>query len=97
MSMASTPSRSQLGLSLLHALQTAGISIGSVCGGEMSCGVCHVYLFGPADGTLNERRIGETELLEFSEHFQPSRSRLACQVRVDGSLAGYSIDVAPDD
>lgn len=84
-----------VGETLLKALQMAGVPIGSVCGGTMSCGTCHVYLDGqmggPAGPTPNE--VG---LLEEHGDYRPGRSRLACQVIVTGSMADRLIEIAPE-
>lgn len=85
--------RLDVGKTLLAALQAAEVPIGSVCGGQMSCGTCHVYL--DADSAAAPEPE-ESDLLEDSPGYRPNRSRLACQVAVTGTLSGRLIQIAPD-
>lgn len=84
-----------VGGTLLAALQGAGVPIGSVCGGQMSCGTCHVYLE-QQDPTGTGVDPDETALLEDGPAHSPDRSRLACQVLVVPAMAGQTIEIAPD-
>jgi 2Fe-2S ferredoxin len=85
------------GTTLLTALQQAGITIGAVCGGGMACGTCHVYIVSGAAEEFTPAPEKEVELLEFSAHYRPGVSRLACQVELTMRLAHVNIEVAPDD
>jgi 2Fe-2S ferredoxin len=84
-----------VGETLLSALQSAGIPIESICGGQMSCGMCHVYLetnapdAPPAD-------TDEISFLEANPSYRQGRSRLACQVIVTTAMAGQRIEIVPD-
>jgi ferredoxin, 2Fe-2S len=81
------------GVSLLNALQANGVPIGAVCGGQMSCGTCHVYLEDVGSVTLDSDEI---DLLESTSVYRPGRSRLACQVKVTTALARQAIEIAPE-
>lgn len=83
--------------SLLQALQDADIAIGSVCGGSLLCGTCHVYVFPSGAEPMDTPRAGEIDLLELSSCYRPEYSRLACQVPLDARLRDCRIEVAPDD
>jgi len=88
------PTSLSTGKSLLSALQSANVPIGSVCGGQMSCGTCHVYLEGGAGVSgLNPQEMG---LLEAHPAYRAGHSRLACQVVVTAALAGTRIEISPD-
>jgi len=83
------------GRSLLSALQSSYIPIGSVCGGQMSCGTCHVYL--PAEAASGVTPDpDETELLEDGPGYRPGHSRLACQVIVTAAMDGMIVEIAPE-
>lgn len=84
-----------VGKSLLSALQSADVPIGSVCGGMMCCGTCHVYLEQPGAGAPGIDP-DEIALLEDNPTYRPGRSRLACQVTVTAALAGRTIVIAPE-
>jgi ferredoxin, 2Fe-2S len=84
-----------LGETLLAALQKAGVPVGSVCGGQMSCGTCHVYLEDHG-GTRDLPSEDERLLLEDHPDYRPGRSRLACQVLVTSVLKGQQVEIAPD-
>jgi len=85
------------GEAALSALHRHGIAIGSVCGGNMICGTCHIWLFGDAGSDCSPPAQEETELLKLSTHFKPQRSRLACQMRVPRGIRGLRLEVAPDE
>lgn len=83
-----------VGRTLLSALQSADVPIGSVCGGMMCCGTCHVYLEqSDADQEIDPDEIA---LLEDNPTYRPGRSRLACQVTVTPALMGRTIVIAPE-
>ena len=83
------------GQSLLGALQSSNIPIGSVCGGQRSCGTCHVYLpkAETSDAPIDP---DETALLEDVPGYRPGRSRLACQVKLTAAMNHMRIEIAPD-
>lgn len=81
------------GTSLFAAIQAAGESIASKCGGEAKCGACHVFVH---DGrkSLSKIQRGENEKLD-SLVGVGSKSRLACQAMlgeedVTVELLGFS-------
>ena len=80
---------------LMEVLRDAGLGIEAVCGGCCACATCHVFL---KDQALIEAR-GEDEeaLLSVSDHFDPARSRLSCQIRLTQAHDGLSVIVAPED
>ncbi len=53
------------------------------CGGEMSCGTCHVYV---ADELASVTRAASNDELDLLESFdnRTDRSRLGCQVKITG-------------
>lgn len=85
------------GLTLLKLLQDHDVEVAAVCGGSMSCGTCHVYLNEEMLASLPPRSAAEEELLEAGDHFEPARSRLACQVDVSCLKGGTTVTVAPDE
>ena len=85
------------GETLLSALHRHGITIGAVCGGNMICGTCHIWLFVKAGSNYPPAAQDEIELLKLSNCFEPERSRLACQMRIPRGIHGLRLEVAPDE
>ncbi len=85
------------GETLLSAMHRHGIAIGSVCGGNMICGTCHIWLNVEAGSDYPQPAQDETELLKLSNCFEPERSRLACQMRIPRGIHGLRLEVAPDE
>ena len=85
------------GEALLSALHRHGIEIGAVCGGNMICGTCHIWLSVKAASDYPPPAQDEIELLELSNSFEPARSRLACQMVIPRGIHGLRLEVAPDE
>jgi 2Fe-2S ferredoxin len=62
------------------------------CGGEMSCGTCHVYVQEPWATRLAPPGEEESAMLDVVEDPQPD-SRLGCQIPVTGELDGITVTV----
>ena len=65
------------------------------CGGNASCGTCHVFVrpeFMPVVGKPNEI---EEDLLEMGVDDRRETSRLSCQIKVSPEIDGLTVDVAP--
>jgi len=60
------------------------------CGGNMSCGTCHVYVDSAWAGKLSDKSEMEEELLEGVCDAQPN-SRLSCQIKVSDELEGLIV------
>ena len=85
------------GKSLMQLLRDSGFDeIQAVCGGCCSCATCHVYVSGPAAGTLPPMSEEEDELLSSSSH-RTDESRLSCQITVTEALSGLQIQIAAED
>lgn len=85
------------GNTLMQAITDAGVSdLLALCGGVCSCATCHVHVAPSFVDRLPPRSEDEQALLELSEHFCDT-SRLSCQIRLDDSLAGLQVTIAPAD
>lgn len=62
------------------------------CGGDMTCGTCHVYLVNVPPAYASEPGAAELDMLEVVLHPTPA-SRLACQLPVNGRIDGLSLRV----
>ena len=85
------------GGSLMQAIRDAAIDgLLAVCGGQLSCATCHVYVAGIDVGLLPTMSDEEDDLLEGSSH-RTEASRLSCQIPFDERLNGAVLTIAPLD
>lgn len=83
------------GESLMRAALHNDVSeIVGECGGEMSCGTCHVYIDDPRDG-IDPQSRDEQDLLDMVDS-ATERSRLACQISVRPALDGLHVRIADE-
>ena len=83
------------GRSLMLNIRKPG-QIQAICGGEASCGTCHVYVADDWLGRLPPIKPDEEIILAFSDWRRPN-SRLSCQIKVTDDLDGLEVTVAPED
>lgn len=62
------------------------------CGGDMTCGTCHVYLESTPEGYDAPRGADEEDMLEVVDA-PTDASRLACQLPVSESVEGLRLRV----
>ena len=75
------------------AANTSGIE--ADCGGLMTCATCHVYVREPFAAQLPAPEPDEIAMLEFTAAPRKSNSRLSCQIALQESLDGLTVDL-PD-
>ena len=63
------------------------------CGGEMSCGTCHVYVSQAWLTRVPRPSAEEVEMLEVVDDQRPE-SRLGCQITLTGEMDGIVVTVA---
>ena len=83
------------GRSLMLNIRKPG-QIQAICGGEASCGTCHVYVAEDWVERLPPIQPDEEIILAFSD-WRQANSRLSCQIRVTDELDGVAVTVAPED
>lgn len=62
------------------------------CGGEMSCGTCHVYIHSPWKERLRGASDDEMDLLAADDN-STEDSRLSCQIKMTSDLDGLELTV----
>ena len=79
------------GLSVMEgAVQNDIPGIDADCGGGMACATCHVYVKEDWFNKLQEKAIGEDDMLD--QAYEPnSSSRLSCQLTVSNELEGLVV------
>src|SRR5687767_15773390 len=84
------------GQSLMQAAVTANVAgIEADCGGLMTCGTCHVYVREPYASRLPLPLEDEDAMLDFTAALRRPNSRLSCQIALEESLDGLTVDL-PD-
>ena len=83
------------GRSLMLNIRKPG-QIQAICGGEASCGTCHVYVAEDWLDRLPPIAPDEEIILAFSD-WRQANSRLSCQIKVTDDLEGLAVTVAPED
>lgn len=63
------------------------------CGGELSCGTCHVYVEPEWAERIEPQSQEERELLEMMDDVTPE-SRLSCQIHLKPGCAGFRSRIA---
>ena len=82
------------GRSLMLNIRKPG-QIQAICGGEASCGTCHVYVADDWVDRLPPIQGEEETILAFSDWREPN-SRLSCQVAMTPALDGLVVEVPPE-
>jgi 2Fe-2S ferredoxin len=84
-------------LSVMEAIKRQGVDeLLALCGGQLSCATCHVYIEESYLDRLPDMTDCENDLLDCSDHRRPG-SRLACQIPCKADLAGCHVTIAPED
>lgn len=85
-----------VGDKLMEVLREHEWGVAAICGGMCSCGTCHVYLDQPWLDTFPAPDVDEEDLVDMLE-YGGSNSRLSCQLSLDESHDGLSLELAPDE
>ena len=84
------------GDSVMSAAVRSGIpGIIGECGGNASCGTCHVWVREPFLEVLPDIGDLEEDLLEMAVTDRRASSRLSCQLPVSPALDGLTVDIPP--
>ena len=87
----------QTGISVMENIRDLDDSVDAICGGLCSCATCHVHIDPKWMAKLPPRHDEEALLVSESEHFDPDRSRLSCQITLTEELDGLTLTVAPEE
>lgn len=80
------------GLSLMDGARSNNIpGIDGDCGGACACSTCHVYVDSDWFNRLPQMDDMEEDMLDFAHDPVPGRSRLTCQIKVDGDMEGLVV------
>jgi len=85
----------QAGDTLMEVLREAGYEeVAALCGGSCSCATCHVHIL-KSPGPLPAMDEVELELLELTDSYDETRSRLSCQIDLSASDDGLVVALLP--
>ena len=83
-----------MGLSLMEFLKACDYDIAATCGGMALCATCHVEVL-EGFNQLPQPSPDEESMLDTLPHIT-ARSRLSCQIKLDGSTPDLRIRIAGD-
>ena len=84
--------RGTIGDTLLRAAQAAGLPLEGTCEGQMACSTCHVVVDPEWFDRLEAASEEEEDMLDLAAGVRRT-SRLSCQIVLDETLDGLSVDV----
>lgn len=85
------------GLTVMDPLREIDDGCEALCGGMCSCATCHVFVDPEWFDKLPKCHSDELELLEGTENFRAGQSRLSCQIKVNDSIDGIKVTIAPEE
>jgi 2Fe-2S ferredoxin len=86
-----------IGLSVMEIIRDSGVdAMLALCGGACSCATCHVYVAPEYAEAVTPMSQDEDDLLAGSDNHN-ERSRLSCQIRMNETISGLHVTVAPED
>ena len=83
------------GWRLMELLRDYKMDVEGICGGQMDCASCHIYVDPDWVGRLPEPRDEEEVKLDELPSWEEN-SRLSCQIIWGEELDGLALTVAPD-
>jgi 2Fe-2S ferredoxin len=85
------------GESIMSAAVKNGVAgIIGECGGNASCGTCHVWVQDDFRALVGEPNDMEEDLLELGVSDRRENSRLSCQITCTPALDGLTVEVPPE-
>ncbi len=85
-----------VGNSVMEGAKHNGVpGIDADCGGNCSCGTCHVYIEPEWRERVGPRTEFEELTIQFSSDVDEESSRLGCQIRVTDALDGLVVRMPP--
>ena len=82
---------------LMEVLREYDWGVAAICGGMCSCATCHIFVDPDYFARLDPAQDDELELLEETETYRESESRLSCQIEFNDDLDGMKFTIAPEE
>ena len=81
-----------MSLNLMEVCKSYELPVEGTCGGMALCASCHVYVH--SDHNLDDASDDEEDMLD-QAFFVEDNSRLGCQIKMDDSIDGLKVELAP--
>jgi ferredoxin, 2Fe-2S len=81
---------------MLAATQNGVPGVVAECGGNVSCGTCHVWVAEDYVALVGGPGDLEEDLLDMAVSDRRAGSRLSCQVVMTDDLDGLTVEIPPD-
>jgi 2Fe-2S ferredoxin len=81
-----------MSLNLMEVCKSYELPVEGTCGGMALCASCHVYVH--SDHKLDDASDDEEDMLD-QAFFVEGNSRLGCQIKMDDSIDGLKVELAP--
>jgi ferredoxin-2, mitochondrial len=81
-----------MAMSLMEVCKSYELPVEGTCGGMALCASCHVYV--ESAHVLHDPSDDELNMLD-QAFFVKSNSRLGCQIKINESLEGLEVSLAP--
>ncbi len=81
---------------MVSAVNNGVAGIIGECGGNMSCATCHVWVRDEFRDQVGPAEDLEDDLLDLGVSERRPGSRLSCQIEVQESLDGLTVDMPPE-
>lgn len=91
---ASYEAPTDMNLNLMELMKALEYPVKGTCGGMALCSTCHIYI--ESHHELHPMSDDEEAVLD-QAFFVNSKSRLGCQIKINESLEGLIIRIAPED
>lgn len=81
-----------MNLNLMEVMKAHELPVEGTCGGMALCASCHCYV--QSDHELKNPSDDEEDMLD-QAFFVEDNSRLSCQIKIQESLDGLDVELAP--
>ena len=81
-----------MAMNLMEVFKAHELPVEGTCGGMALCASCHCYVH--SDHELPEASEDEEDMLD-QAFFVEDNSRLSCQIRIEESIDGLEVELAP--
>jgi len=82
-----------MNMNLMEVCKAYELPVEGICGGMAMCASCHCYV--ESDHELPEKSEDEEDMLDEAFFVDDEKSRLGCQIKINDSIDGLKIKLAP--
>jgi len=82
---------------MAYATRDGVAGIDAECGGQMSCGTCHVHIQPQWQAVTGPALAMEAGMLDWRDNYDASASRLSCQIILTDEMDGMRVTVPAEE